>query len=84
MYYDNPIDFDYRNTLKNFQYQQYIPDKEPSFLTTTFYNTGLLLGIFLFFGGILYFKYKNKKKTTKVTARLLKKWFISKIFKFSN
>ena len=78
MYYDNPIDFDYRNTLKNFQYQQYIPDKEPSFLTTTFYNTGLLLGIFLFFGGILYFRYKNKKKQQKLQQDFLKSGLFQK------
>ena len=70
MYYDNPIDFDYRNTLKNFQYQQYIPDKEPSFLTTTFYNTGLLLGIFLFFGVfyILDIKIKKNNKSYSKTS----------------
>ena len=81
MYYDNPIDFDFKNTQKNFQYQQFIPDKEPSFLTSTFYNLGIIIAIFLICGGILYYRYNKKKKEQKLQKTFLKSGLFKKYLK---
>ena len=76
--YDDPIEFDYRNTQKHFQYQQYIPDKEPSVLTSTFYNVGVLLVIIFIFGGILYYRYNKKKQEQKLQQNFLKSGLFQK------